>query len=265
MKVGEVLVLKWHPLDKPIPKGWEPAKEKLTHHNRWAILLTRTSKMTRVSNHGGKKYGRWTVLHRADDFVCPSGRRVVAWKCVCDCGNEGIVRGVHLSTGRSKSCGCLHIEMARARAKHGNARRGGLTREYKAWIGAKNRCLNKNDEAFKHYGGRGIAMHPEWIESFAAFLEHIGPCPKRHTLDRIDVNKGYCPGNVRWATYKQQANNTRRNVFLEHDGRRQTMCAWADELSIDRNKFRHMAKVERLSVAQILERKPPQIRTWDEQ
>lgn len=84
---------------------------------------------------------------------------------------------------------------------------------WKAWWNAKQRCTNPNSPDWDNYGGRGITMAPEWVESFAAFMEHIGPKPDGAlTLDRIDNDRGYEPGNVRWATRKDQAHNQRHRT-----------------------------------------------------
>lgn len=98
------------------------------------------------------------------------------------------------------------------RRTHGMSRGpdGKHTPEYKAWIHARRRCTTPHDPAYKHYGGRGIRVCDEWMQSFAKFYDHIGPRPtEQHSLDRIDNDGHYEPGNVRWATKSEQAANQR--------------------------------------------------------
>lgn len=94
------------------------------------------------------------------------------------------------------------------------------TPEFNSWASAKGRCTNPRDRAYPDYGGRGITMAPEWKADFAAFLRDMGPRPPGSSLDRIDNDGPYAPGNCRWATRVQQARNKRRSVFVDHDGQR---------------------------------------------
>lgn len=115
------------------------------------------------------------------------------------------------------------------------AERTRRARLYVAWNNMRQRCTNAARPDFQWYGGRGITVCPEWADSFPAFQawavengydDHL-------TLDRIDTNGPYSPGNCRWATRKDQANNRRTNRFLTLDGRTQSIKQWADELGID--------------------------------
>jgi hypothetical protein len=93
--------------------------------------------------------------------------------------------------------------------KHSNRMSDYTSPTYNTWRGMKLRCYNKNREDYKHYGGRGIEVCERWRSSFVAFLEDMGPRPPGMTLDRIDVNKGYCKDNCRWATKAEQERNKR--------------------------------------------------------
>lgn len=135
------------------------------------------------------------------------------WLCRCDCGTEKWVEGNQIQSGNTKSCGCLKKEVASERFKtHGASG----TKLYDTYSRIKARTTNPNNQDFHHYGGRGILMCQEWIDSFEAFAAHLGepPSPK-HSVDRIDNERGYEPGNVRWATQAEQVRNTRRVVRVK--------------------------------------------------
>jgi hypothetical protein len=118
--------------------------------------------------------------------------------------------------------------------RHGHARAGAPTQEYRAWAEMIKRCCNPKAGNYYKYGGRGITICNRWRRSFAAFLADIGPAPgPGYTPDRIDNNGHYEPGNVRWATRKEQCRNTRQNRVLTFAGRSQTLGAWAEELGIN--------------------------------
>lgn len=121
-----------------------------------------------------------------------------------------------------------------APVKHGDARVGQITPEYRAWQHMKNRCNNPRADQANYYGRRGIRVWPLWVYDFPAFLAYIGSKPTpRHTLDRIDNNLGYQPGNVRWATMKEQRRNRRDpGCLLSLAGKTQHILDWADELGI---------------------------------
>lgn len=111
----------------------------------------------------------------------------------------------------------------------------GMSKGYlhRLWTNVKTRCSNPKDPCFHNYGGRGIAMHDEWTEDFCAFADAVGDRPSSaHTLERIDNENGYVPGNVRWATRKEQARNMRKNVNLTLGDKTQCVAAWAEELGL---------------------------------
>lgn len=121
------------------------------------------------------------------------------------------------------------------RAKHGaTARKRGVSvhhKGYTTWQSIKQRCLNPNTTHYHRYGGRGITMHPEWVEDFVKFLSDVGePAERGMTLDRIDNDGNYEPGNVRWVGRKEQANNRSSNVVVEYDGKSMNLKQWAEHL-----------------------------------
>lgn len=128
----------------------------------------------------------------------------------CSCGNSverplsRVVNGKHIG-----HCGC--------QTDHGKQRRHGMrySPEYSSWQAMKWRCLDPNNADYPRWGGRGIGVCQEWVDSFEAFYAHLGPRPKGTTLDRIDGSRGYEPGNVRWATPKQQARNRKDFVIIK--------------------------------------------------
>ncbi len=159
----------------------------------------------------GKKYGRWTVLKNLGVGLNTTRRYYL---CRCDCGTERKVGLDFLRRGESTSCGCYHREVSRS-AKHKITHGGSYTDIYKIWRGILFRCFHKTSSSFLRYGARGITVSPEWLgeNGFVNFRDHIGPRPSEsHSVDRINNDGNYEPGNVRWATPKEQANNRRKSV-----------------------------------------------------
>lgn len=168
----------------------------------------------------GERFGRWTVKRTDVDFK--KHRRV---ECLCDCGSRRNVLVSSLRNGSSTSCGCFQRENSREiHTKHGSSH----TREYHIWENMKSRCLNPTVAEYKYYGQRGITLCPRWM-SFENFIEDMGRAPSSlHTIDRINNDGHYEAANCRWATRKEQANNTRRNRFLTIDGVSKTLSEWAE-------------------------------------
>jgi hypothetical protein len=178
----------------------------------------------------GQVIGRFTVLGPASPNRWGKSRSRVR----CECGTERVVCNSPLANGRRLSCGCLRADRTReVSTKHGHGNRSGArSREYSSWLHAKSRCFDPHHQSYADYGGRGITMAAEWREDFAAFLAYIGPCPEGCSIDRIDTNGNYEPGNVRWATRFEQSRNTRRSRFVTVNGRRMTITDAAAETGI---------------------------------
>ena len=156
-----------------------------------------------------------------------------SWLCECACGVQTVVSTAHLNDGHTRSCGCLKSLATKQRmTTHGLSKRP----EYRAWSRMIMRCCNKNSPDYPAYGARGIKVCDQWRRDFPAFFSHIGPRPSaKYSLDRIDVNGDYQPGNVRWATTCEQAANTRRTKYLELDGQRLNLSAWAKRCGLKKS------------------------------
>lgn len=180
-------------------------------------------------NLTGQRFGRLTVVERAENDKHGSPK----WKCVCDCGKEKVVYGSSLRNGKTKSCGCLARELSSNRKKtHGLSK----SKLHRVWGNMKDRCENKNCKSFPNYGGRGISVCDEW-HNFQNFYDWavLAGYADGLSLDRIDVNGGYCPDNCRWATSKTQANNQRNNHKIEYEGNTHTISEWAELYGIPKH------------------------------
>jgi hypothetical protein len=180
----------------------------------------------------GQKFGRLTVVS-LNQRASKKPRRMTAWNCRCDCGKMTVVAAPHLKRKNTRSCGCLRDEMfptiSRTHgATAGRAKGAKRTPEYRAWRNMKTRCLNPNCDKFKFYGGRGIKIYKPWIDSFESFFAVVGSRPEpKYSIDRYPDDDGdYRPGNVRWATKREQTDNRRkRTAYPNRDKQGRYMTA----------------------------------------
>lgn len=163
-----------------------------------------------------KRFGRLTVKAWAGDS---------RWVCACDCGKTTKVSTSNLNRVNTTSCGCIrNISSSKRATTHGLSK----THAYRTWLGVRRRCLDVNYSSYPEYGGRGIGMDDEWASDPITFIKDVGQPPSaNYTLDRIDNAEGYYPGNVRWATPVEQANNKRNNRWVTYQGNRYTISQLA--------------------------------------
>ena len=173
----------------------------------------------------GMRFGRLFVIGR---YETTSNRAY--WLCDCDCGNTIVARGTHLRRGHTQSCGCLHDEMSSERIAIRNYRHGRSdTRLYHIWVDMKKRCTNPHHWAYARYGGRGITFTQAWdqFEMFERWSLENG-YEEHLTLDRLDNDGHYSPGNCRWATRKTQARNKSNNTKYAYANESLTLAEWAE-------------------------------------
>ena len=176
---------------------------------------------------------RIIVLKRAKDKRYENGRRVVKWECRCSCGSNKVILSTtrDLTSGHTKSCGCLHSEKTReAHIIHG----GADSRLYHIWCGIKARCLNPNNAKYKNYGGRGITVCEEWSSNYKIFESWALSSGYNDslTIDRIDNSQGYHPLNCRWVSYNEQNRNKSNNIYLVIDGISKILKDWSIHINI---------------------------------
>lgn len=176
----------------------------------------------------GQVFGYLSVLRRAPSAKRMNGGAQTMWVCRCECGKEIIAKGQKLRAGVKKSCSLDgHVFRIKTDA-------ASLRPEYRSWEGMWRRCTDENANKYAIYGGRGILVCDRW-KDFKLFINDLGCRPTlAHTIDRIDTNGNYEPGNCRWATRKEQARNMRHNVYVQHEGERILLVELVENLGLNR-------------------------------
>lgn len=165
--------------------------------------------------------------------------------CLCKCGNKKNAWLKDIRYGTTRSCGCL--------VKYNHKKTHGLSdsKTWSSWMNMKRRCDAINTPFYKNYGGRGITYCKRWAK-FENFYKDMGERPPKMSLDRINNNKNYCLKNCRWATYKEQRSNTRKNVFVTFRGETTTFQQLADKYKIDRDTLHSRIKRKGMSLEEAL-------------
>lgn len=169
--------------------------------------------MPNVKDITGEKFSRATALR----FVGIRRNRA-QWLCRCECGREFVATGIDLRSGNTKSCGCYCADRTReASVTHGANLNRGMSGTYKSWRNMRQRCYDPNVPRYSMYGGRGIKVCDRW-KDYLAFLEDMGERPEGYSLERIDVDGDYEPGNCEWIPREHQAKNQTTTVRWVLDG-----------------------------------------------
>lgn len=182
----------------------------------------------------GERFGRLTVIRSEGKDRHGS----YMWLCDCDCGNTKVLNGSELRRGNVNSCGRLSRELARDRlVKHGRSR----TKLYSEWKRMNQRCNDSKTYNSVKYAQRGIKVFEPWTDDFQSFSEYVSRLPHfeepGYSLDRIDNDGNYEPGNVRWANAVTQANNRTTNVRITYNGETHTVAEWARILGMSYSKL----------------------------
>ena len=179
-------------------------------------VVLKAEKQSQTKAQPGTIWGRLEVLSIINN------RNVIAR---CECGETKAYRGYNLTSGNPNSCGCFHLQRV---THHGATTNNRRTPEWTAWENIRRRCLDPNHPNYKWYGARGVTLTPAWMD-FSNFLSDVGPRPgPEYSIDRIDNNGNYTPGNVQWSTHKQQQNNKSSNRYYTYKGLTLNIAAWSE-------------------------------------
>lgn len=191
--------------------------------------------MVKLDIPPGARFGRLTVVGEAAEHLSPSGQIRRRFKCLCACGNVTVASLSDMRRGSAKSCGCLSAEKTRERSTtHGHTVHGHRSIYYRLWTSVKSRAVFRNSSSAKTY--LHVSMYQPWIEDFCAFYEYVistlGERPSGLSLDRLNTKGDYEPGNLRWATQKEQNRNKRNNRLVNFNGESWSVSEWAEKAGL---------------------------------
>lgn len=196
--------------------------------------------MTQAEDLVGVRKGRYTAL----SVWGYNGRDKYFLKCICDCGEIRKVYGPNFFARDAQSCGCMKLEMLIERS---STHKQTKSRAYISWLHMRKRCYDASIKEYSRYGARGITVCDRWNNSFENFFKDMGERPKGYTIERIDNDGNYEPGNCRWANRKEQARNTSRNIFVSFNEKRMVLIDCCKELGIPMNVITNKKKTEGIS------------------
>jgi hypothetical protein len=157
------------------------------------------------------------------------------WECICDCGKTKVIMSSNLVRGISTTCGCGKIKIGEITTKHGMTK----TRIFKIWAGVRKRCTNPRCKSYNHYGGRGIKISDKWNNFMDFYNDMKEGYADNLSLDRINPNGNYEPGNCRWATQKTQSRNRRNNHIIEYKSESKTLAEWSEISKVPSNAIKY--------------------------
>lgn len=182
----------------------------------------------------GQRFNRWTAISCVrESYRDESGKKLnTLWECVCDCGTVSEVPVNALRSGTSRSCGCLKVEVLTTH---------GMCKEtlYGIWTGICTRCFDTSHVHYDRYGGRGIGVEPTWVSDVRVFIAYVRAAlgersSMEHTIDRIDNDRGYEPGNLKWSTRVEQANNRSSTRWVTIGDTTLPLTLWCERLDVNR-------------------------------
>lgn len=187
----------------------------------------------RFTDLTGQRFGKLTVIGLAGR----ENKRLI-WRCKCDCGNEKNIAARYLQEGKSHSCGCI---VTVGKPTHGDS----TSRLHRIWKGMKDRCNNPKVKDYALYGARGIRVCEEWSNDYSKFMKWAKENGYKDNLsiDRINNDGNYEPGNCCWADNVQQGNNRRTSIFVEIDGEAHTLKEWSRISGINYHTIKYRYKI----------------------